>query len=46
VDQNLYVFDYADEVTHHIKEALNIDFSKKFMTLKEIKNILSDTKKG
>jgi len=39
------LFDYTDEVTDSIGAALG-DFSKKFMRLKDIKNILGDVKKG
>lgn len=46
VQENCYLFDYRDEVTDAIGEALNIDFNKKFMQLGEIKKILGDVKKG
>ena len=45
VQENCYLFDYRDEVTDAIGEALNIDFNKKFMQLGEIKKILGDVKK-
>ena len=45
VDKNLYIFDYVDEITLAMKDSLGIDFSKEFLTLKEIKNILAMTKK-
>ena len=45
VDKNLYIFDYVDEITLAMKDGLGIDFSKEFLTLKEIKNILAMTKK-
>ncbi|MGI6713113.1 MAG: IS1634 family transposase [Bacillota bacterium] len=41
VDKNLYIFDHVDEITLAMKDALGIDFSKEFLTLKEIKNILA-----
>ena len=40
LDQNYYVFDYRDNVIKAIETVFNIDFSKKYMTLAEIKNIL------
>lgn len=45
VDKNYYMFDYYDEVVENLGKATNIDFSKRFMTLGEIKNIISQTKK-
>lgn len=46
VKENLFLFDYRDEVTDAIGEALGIDFTKKFMKLGEIKKILGEVKKG
>lgn len=46
IKENYYLFDYTDEVTDAISAAMGIDFSKKFMRLKDIKNILGDVKKG
>lgn len=46
VKENLFLFDYRDEVTDAIGEALGIDFTKKFMKLGEIKKILGEIKKG
>lgn len=46
VDKNLYIFDYVDEISLAIKEALDVDFSKEFLTLKEIKNILALSKRS
>lgn len=45
VDKNLYLFDYADELTLSLKDVLGIDFSRKFLSLKDIKNILAESKK-
>ncbi|SNS73351.1 hypothetical protein SAMN05446037_102865, partial [Anaerovirgula multivorans] len=45
VDKNYYMFDYYDEVVEDLGKASNIDFSKRFMTLGEVKNIISRTKK-
>ncbi|MGI6711998.1 MAG: IS1634 family transposase [Bacillota bacterium] len=46
VDKNLYIFDHVDEITLAMKDALGIDFSKEFLTLKEIKNILALSKRS
>ena len=46
VDKNLYIFDYADEISLALKDALGIDFSREFLTLKEIKYILALSKKS
>lgn len=45
-EENWYLFDYADEITTAIKEALGVDLNHKYLRLGEIKKILSDTKKG
>lgn len=45
LQENYYLFDYADQVTDHIGNALGIDFSKRLLTLGEIKKILAATKK-
>ncbi len=45
IDKNLYLFDYADEITLLLKDVLGIDFSRKFLSLKDIKNILATSKK-
>lgn len=45
IKENYYVFDFFDEVLEEIGKDLNIDFSKKFMRLKEIKKVLGETKK-
>jgi transposase len=46
VDQNVWLFDYADEVTEAMNGVFGTDFGKKFMILKEIKKNLGDAKKG
>lgn len=46
IKENYYLFDYTDEITDTIGAALSLDFSKKFMRLKDIKNILGDVKKA
>jgi len=45
LQDNHYVSDYNDDVVLKIGSKLGIDFSKKFRTLAEIKNILAETKK-
>jgi transposase len=45
IQDNYYVSDYNDEVVLEVGKALNIDFSKKFRTLAELKNILAEAKK-
>ena len=43
--ENCYLFDFYDSVLFDIGQAVNIDFSLKTRTLKDIKNILALTKK-
>ena len=45
VDKNYYMFDYYNDIVEAIGKATEIDFSKRFMTLGEIKKIISQTKK-
>lgn len=45
MEENMYLFDYRDEVLDEIGKAMGIDFSRKYMTLKEIKTVMSDVKK-
>lgn len=45
IQENYYVFNYYDEVLESIGKILNINFSLKFRELKDIKKILSNTKK-
>lgn len=45
VKENLYMFDYRDDVTDAVGEAFGIDFTKKYMKLGEIKKILGEVKK-
>ncbi|MBR5355474.1 MAG: transposase, partial [Lachnospiraceae bacterium] len=45
LESNMYVFDYYDEVLQSVGTELGIDFSRKYRSLKEIKNELGDTKK-
>ena len=45
IDQNHWLFDFADGVTDDINAVFGTDFGRKTMTLKEIKKNLGDTKK-
>jgi transposase len=44
IDQNIWLFDYSDEVTQDIHDIFKIDFGKKVMNLSEIKKVVGDTK--
>ena len=44
IDQNHWLFDYADELTDDLNTAFGTDFGRKIMTLKEIKKNLAATK--
>ena len=46
IHENYYLFDYYSDVLSDIGLELNIDFSKKIMSLGEIKKILGQTKKA
>ncbi|MGC8483985.1 MAG: IS1634 family transposase, partial [Thermodesulfobium sp.] len=46
LEENWYVFDYADEVTKAIAEKLGIDLSHKYLRLGDIRKILGATKKS
>ena len=45
VDKNYYMFDYFNEVVKDLGRVTDNDFSKRFMTLSEIKKIISQSKK-
>jgi transposase len=45
VDKNYYMFDYYEEIVGELGKATGIDFSKRFMTLGEIKSIVAGVKK-
>jgi transposase len=45
IQQNYYLFDFYDEVLKDIGEKIGIDFSKKVLSLGDIKNFLGATKK-
>lgn len=40
LDQNYYLFDYRDKVLEHIEDVFGFNFSKKIMSLEEIKKTL------
>lgn len=44
LDQNLWLFDYADDVTDNINAVFGTDIGRQIMTLKEIKKNLANTK--
>jgi transposase len=45
LDQNYYLFDYYDDILEEFGERFQIDFSKRYQRLGEIKKILGQTKK-
>ncbi|GHV36841.1 hypothetical protein FACS1894187_12190 [Synergistales bacterium] len=45
LEENWYVFDYADEITKAIYEKLGIDLRHKYLRLGDIRKIIGDTKK-
>lgn len=46
LEQNLYLFDYYDEILKDLGKELDIDFSKKYRTVQEIKKIIGKSKKS
>uniref|UniRef100_UPI003BACE0D4 IS1634 family transposase n=2 Tax=Tepidibacillus infernus TaxID=1806172 RepID=UPI003BACE0D4 len=46
IQDNYYLFDYYDEILTDIGKELDIEFGKKYMSLREIKKILGEVKKG
>ena len=46
IENNYYLFNYLDEVLVDIGNAIDVDFSKKYMRLQDIKKILGNTKKS
>ncbi|MFP3154895.1 IS1634 family transposase [Lachnospiraceae bacterium ZAX-1] len=46
IDQNHWLFDYADDVTDDMNAVFGTDFGRKIMTLKEIKKNLGSAKIG
>ena len=45
LSQNIWLFDHADEITDDLNKAFGTNFGRKQMTLQEIKNNFSSTKK-
>jgi hypothetical protein len=45
VKENLYIFNYTNQILRDIGKTLGIDFSKKYLRLGKIKKILGATKK-
>ena len=45
IDQNLWLFDFADEVTDAMNAAFDTDFGRKVMTFLEIKKNIGETKR-
>ena len=45
LEQNIYLFDYYDEILADIGSVLGIDFSQKYQSIGEIKKIIGKTKK-
>jgi transposase len=46
IQENYYLFDYYDEILADVGKELGINFGKKYMTLRDIKKILGETKRG
>ena len=46
LEQNLYLFDYHDQILADIGELLNTDFGLKYRRTEDIKNIIAGTKKN
>jgi transposase len=45
INQNMWLFDYTDDITDRMNEVFGTDFGRKYMTLKEIKSALGAAKK-
>ena len=45
MDENYYMFDHFNEVVEDLGHVIGVDFSKRFMSLREIKEIIAQTKK-
>lgn len=45
IQENYFLFDFYSDALEDIGKELNVDFSKKIMSLGEIKKVLGDTKK-
>ncbi|MCL2149679.1 MAG: hypothetical protein FWH51_01940 [Dehalococcoidia bacterium] len=46
LDQNVWLFDYADKATEEMNAVFNTDFGKKCLALKQIKENIGDAKKN
>lgn len=46
INQNLWLFDFANEVTEDMNAVFDVHFGRKSMTLQEIKKYLGNAKKG
>ncbi|MDK2903917.1 MAG: hypothetical protein PWQ93_1836 [Clostridiales bacterium] len=46
VEENLYMFSYCDEVVRHLETVFNIDMTKKYQTLGDIRSNLASAKKN
>lgn len=46
LEENWYVFNHADEITKMITKVLDVDLSRKYLKLGDIKKILGTIKKG
>ena len=44
-EDNMYIFDYYDEVLEDVGKNLGLDFSRKYMTAQQIRSFLGATKK-
>jgi len=45
LDHNWYLFDYADDVTQSVLQIMGLDLGRKYMSLREIKHLIGDSKK-
>ena len=45
IDKNYYMFDYYDNLVEEMGRAIDVDFSRRFMTLGDIKKITAGVKK-
>ena len=45
IEDNLYVFDYYDEILQDVGNNLGLDFSMKYLTARQIRSFLAATKK-
>jgi len=44
-EDNLYIFDYYDDILEDVGNSLGLDFSKKYMSARQIRSFLAATKK-